>query len=512
MLTLYILIAYGVYFSFFFMIVLFGNAISHFLFRKLKKNGQLTFLENLFISYGIGLSFYIQYSYILNFFKLFKFIYVYLPILLFILLYILIFIMTNNFKAQLNKMKKKLINNREEYFINSLIVLIPIFFEFYLFIPILTQSSAFLAWDPYLYVQTTWFLKNNGFINFPYQAIYYPWGYNFILGGHVLPHSNFIVLYSLLKFGCLPQVNIYVLIFYCLSKRFLKWKSLILMSLISIFLNSFFLTRALLFLSSSFSIIVILISFIIILTNANNILLGMTIPTMFLINPMYALFFLIIFFGFYFISLFYRSFKKIEIIRELFLIIIEIPIFIVIYIISVYYFYNRELDELLKNYFEIFNGVSNSPLTKIPQGCYKCLFLLFLFNIPTFLETITLQLRQMTFHDIIFSIIEFLSFFGVFLKIENGDKNQINFFNAMKLGTLIFLSGHLYLLFHDLVQVSILFYNRVLEIFSPCIILLYLLYIKRSFILFQNRKNSKEFNNFMSFLFFIFRRRDVNHL
>ena len=69
----YILLTYVLFTSFFMMISVLGNIILQFLKKLIKFDWQLSKLENLFISFIVGVVIYVLWGYVLIFFKLFNF-------------------------------------------------------------------------------------------------------------------------------------------------------------------------------------------------------------------------------------------------------------------------------------------------------------------------------------------------------------------------------------------------------------------------------------------------------
>lgn len=487
-LIIYLIIVYFVYFSFFFIIAIFGNAIIRIFVFLSKRKWNLTLVENLLISYAIGIAFFIQYAYILNLLKQFNLKTIYTP-LLFIDIIILIFLLRNRHLFKYIESKLKIIrDNKREIIIYLLILIFPIFLEYYILWPIISESTSLVAWDPYLYLETTLFLKKNGFINFPDQAIYYPWGFNFILGAQILPYSSFSVLFFFMKLACLPHLNIYLITLFFLCRRFLKWNSLILLCLVSIFTSSFLLYRTLLFLSSTVSVFIILISFLIILSEADNRLLGITISSAFLVNPIYSLFFIFVVLGFYLISILFNSQKRYHVIKEFLVIILQIPIFLILFIYSIYYFYDYTIKKLINDFFLIFSESINiiifESLSKV---------ILYQNSFPLFLSIIFNPInifRKNLLQNLFFILIELFAILALFLKANKADENYRNFFHALKISSLILLSREFYTFFIKDTLFLTLFYERVIELYFPFIIMLSLMFLKR-FI--TACKNSRQF-------------------
>jgi len=466
---------YLIFFFFTLILSLFGGIFVYFFQKWSKKNWNLTILEYCFISYAIGLLIYIQLAYILNLYKSFNFTTALLPILLISLIFLLYLYKTKKIHDNLTRIKNHLNSNHKDVIIHILILSIIFIFQFLFFWPKVSETLALSAFnDTHRWITQVLFLQKYGYVNFAKQSIIYPWGFNFFCAGNLLLSPDLITTYFFIKLAGFPFLNFYTLVFFSISKRFLKRPSLIFFCLISTFLDLNFLLRSILFLSSTISLLLILISLIILLTETPNYLLAFTISGSFLINPIYALFFIMALILFYIFKIISANNNKNLIFKEIVIIFSLFFVFIIIYFISCVFFYNLNLNTLIEEVFWIFQKDSLNNVNNLKKFSPNLKFLLFLFNLFSSL------LMNNTFFNIIevifyfFSIIILYGFSILSFFFRDKKRSEIykNFILFQKIGlilTIIFIFTPFFFeknLFTDQ------FYVRSTETFFPCIILL----------------------------------------
>lgn len=319
--------------------------------KKSKSKWLLTKLEYFFISYAVGILIYIQLAYILNFYKLFNFITAFLPFLIISLIFLLYLIKVKKVKEALTQIKISLNTNRNNNIIYALILSCIFILQFLFFWPKVSETLALSAFnDTHRWIKQTIFIQKYGFVNFPEQAIIYPWGFNFFCAGNLLISPDFRTTYFFIKLAGFPFLNFYTIIFFSITKRFLKESSLIFFCLIFLFSDINFLLRSILFLSSTISLLLILISLIILLTNTPKYLLGFTISGIFLINPIYAFYIIIALIIFYILKLINSKNLHTSLFKEIISIFSLFALFSIVYIISCVIFYKLNLENFIKEF------------------------------------------------------------------------------------------------------------------------------------------------------------------
>lgn len=472
-LFVFLLITYFIFILFSLIISLFGGIFTFIFQKKSNEKWNLNFLEYFFISYGIGIIIFIQWSYILNIFKLFNFFSIIIPFLASALIFLLYLLKKIKIQEIWIQIKKNLSINHKNFAIYILILSSIYFFQFLLFWSKVSNTLALSAFnDTHRWIKSVVFLIKYGFVNFPEQAIIYPWGFNFFLGGNALLSPDFITKYFFIKLAGLPFLHFYTLGLFCISKRFLKNPLLIFFCLITIFSDTNFLLRTILFLSSTISLLLILISFMILLTKIPHYLLGFTIPGIFLINPIYAFYFIIALIIFYLTKII-TSYKNIKsILKELFGIIFLSIIFLIVYFISFFIFWKQDIFAFIKEFFWVFQSNSINKANSLVN--VKNCELILLLNASNFLlsNTSFFNLVELMWYFFNMIILYGFSIMSIFLSDKKLNEKYKEFIMFMKIGlilTLFFLTTPLFFeknLFTDQ------FYVRVSETFFPCLILL----------------------------------------
>ncbi|GAG31948.1 unnamed protein product, partial [marine sediment metagenome] len=246
--------------------------------------------------------------------------------------------------------------------------------------PIVSETLALMVIDPYLWTSAVLYLNEFGAVNHLKVGYEYPWGFAFFCGGNLLISPDFATTYLFMKYACFPFLNFYTLVLFSITKRFFKRPSLIFFCLISILPNTYFLYRIIMFLSSSIAVLLILISFIIIMTEAPNYLLGFILPATLLMNPVYTLFFSLALIIFYFVRIIVNIRNIISIIKEILAITILSFIFIIPYIISIYILFDFSLNEFIRSYFWLFRTDSLHLETFLINNRRKSGFTLYVLN------------------------------------------------------------------------------------------------------------------------------------
>lgn len=464
-LILSLLKTYLIFIIFSLVISLFGGIFIYIFQKQSKKKWNLSLLEYGFISYAVGILIYILIAYILSWFKFFNFYTAFLPFLIISLIFLLYLFKKRNIRDALPRIRNYLTLNYKEIVINIFILTIIFLFQFLTFWPRVSKTSALLARDSYYWTKQILYFNENGIVNYSEHSYLYPWGFIFFCGGNLLISNDFITTYYFMKLACFPFLNFYILVMFSISKRIFKRNALIFFCLISILSQIFFIYRAMMFLSSSIAVLMILISLIILLTKTPNYLLCFIIPTTFLINPVYAFYFILALSIFYIIKLISLNRNRMIIYKEIMLITSLTIILLIPYVISAFLFYGKNPINLIENFyrfFEIENFNQSSTLIETPSNSQSRMFLLNLFNFISF------DIQFLLYIGFIF-LIPILS---LFLKVKTQEDKHKDFTIFLKVGfaltILILPSPFLF----STIRFFEMFYIRILEAFIPFLILL----------------------------------------
>jgi len=419
-----------------------------------KRKWNLSLLEFSFISFAVGILIYIFYGYMLSFFKIFNFYSAYLPFLVLAAGFLFVLYYNKTLHEIWAKLIIKLKSNYKNFIIFGLILVIIFSFQFITYLPMILEDSALLEADPYYWTRQTLYLNQNGCVNFHEHGSTYPWGFIIYCGGNLLISPDFTTTYYFMKLACFPFLTLYLLIMFSISKRLFKERFLIFFSLLAVLSNIYFLTRSLIFLSSALSVILILISLIILLTEIPNYFFGFILPAVHLFNPAYSFFFLLALIIFYSYKILTSKKERLLIFREISKIALISLIFLSIYGFSVILIYESNLISIFNSFLQQLKIESISiSLT------------------PIDIEGINIfNLFWGAFYFITFLLLPIL---GIFIKKGiKKESDKKDFFLFIKIGVVLTFII-VYILPH-FIKISFfeIYYSRILEAFLPCIILL----------------------------------------
>ena len=420
--------------SFFLMISIFGYLILYIIKTKLKKRVNflsLSFLEKLLISFGFGISIYVSFCYILSNVRAFNI----------FTAYISLFILDSGFLIYLCVMNKKSISfkNLKIYIINKFsnksnyftifylifILLLSFIFNF----GIITESYGLIRRDPYIWLKEIYFLLDKGYLNVDatFGALY-PMGYVIIIGGFLLPFPDHLVAYFLIKFSPIFYLFLIIIVVFLISKKIFKIKVLIFFSLFLILISNFFLSRIIIGISSSFATIIISISFLLIIYDFPFYYFGFFISCMWLINPLSALYFLIVLFFYFVINIIGNIKNRKLIVKQFYSMFFFLIIFIVLFLPFIFSFPSLNPFDLV---FYLFNRIFESDISynfsNININGNAHLLTIFL----TFFNNFQICSILEYFSEITINIFLYFSFFTFLFKQK--DKSINNLFIFFKL-------------------------------------------------------------------------------
>jgi len=305
-----------VLYLFIFLISIFGF-IFLFLIKKINKSDWgLNKIEYLVLSFSIGLSIYISYSFIIDIFQVFNFFTAYLPILVIDILFISFLF----YKKKISKKSienyfltliKKLNKNSKKVVTFFLIIIVVLSIQIYFQWRAVTEEYALASKDTYLWLGHYWYLLEEGCLWREGLALHYPKGYVFFLAGPVLIHPNYRFAYFFFKFGGIPFFSFFIITLSIILKKIFEKNFLILFGLILTLLSTFIFARFDVFTSSVIPTFLILVIIIILNSKCPFYIVGFLISLAFLTNSVFALFLLIGFSLLFIVKMIFRQ-KKLK--------------------------------------------------------------------------------------------------------------------------------------------------------------------------------------------------------
>ncbi len=288
-----------VFYLFVFLISVFGFIFLYYIRSTNKKVKELNLIESFIISFGIGISIYISFSFILDIFLFFNFFSGYLSIIIIDCAFILFLIYNGvinreTFGNFINSLKKKFKSNSKEILIFITIIIFIIFLQFMAQWEIVTKKYSLLSRDTYGWTGQLWFLLEKGHLWRDRLAIHYPKGYTFFLAGPLLIFPDFRLAYFYFKFGSIPFFSFYIVILGIMLKKIFKKNYMIFTGLLLTLISNTLFARFTTFTSSILPSLLILISLIILRSKCPLYLLGFFISAMFLCNALFAFYIIVI--------------------------------------------------------------------------------------------------------------------------------------------------------------------------------------------------------------------------
>ena len=350
-----------IFILFLFIITIFGYFFLFMINKRREKNvlkKPNLILEQFLISFGIGISVYISYGYILNIFNLFNFFTAYLNIIFFDIGFIIYYYIRNK-RINLSKsygLKIKAYFFNKKRILSVIIVSIILILSIFLYWEIITESTGLLSRDPYFWLENIYYLIENGSVTLKKLGYGYPSGFAIVTSGFVLIWQDYLAIYFFFKIASIFYLILYIIISFVILNHIFKSKGLVFFSLLLLHLSNYFLSRNILNISSSFASILVLISFILIVNDYPLYLQGFFISALFLINPLSFLLYLVILSAYILYKIFSRIRDRKLIYKEL-LSIFYLMIIAIIILIPYFINYPEDILDLFGWYEKIVNDI-----------------------------------------------------------------------------------------------------------------------------------------------------------
>lgn len=354
----FVIFLIGVFiFSLFFVLIsLLGYSILWFVQRKnnyLKAHQKNPFLVNILLSFGLGTSVYISYGYFLVLFNWFNFISGYFFIILFDLGFISVLIYNKRRDLSFLVIKQYILSKLQKQILIRILSFIGIYiFSFLLYWNILTDSVGLIKLDPYKWLGEIYFILDNHTLSLDYIGYNYPSGFALFISGFLLPWNNYEISYFFLKFTPILNIFLILLVMYYIGRRLFKNQILVYLSLILVLGSVYFVSRNIINVASSFGAILVAISFLVIVYNFSDFLMGFFISALFLIHPLTLFFYSIAFITFFSLKLFVKSEKK-KIVANFMIPGISFVLILFILILPYFLLYFGEIGDIFNWYRDI---------------------------------------------------------------------------------------------------------------------------------------------------------------
>ncbi|MHA1253262.1 MAG: hypothetical protein ACTSRP_25000 [Candidatus Helarchaeota archaeon] len=472
---------------FFFIISIFGWSITSII-QKKTNDWELKTLENLFLSFGIGLTFYIIICYICDTFQTFNYFTVILPIVIYDIIYLFysIFI-TKSFHFIFKNQKSK------KNGISILIIIIGIVILYYRIQSTIFKNSAYFLLDPYAWAYSVFYLLEHQYLSASFFAPTYPQGFTFYCAGNLLLiKSNFTIEYMFMKFGFFIIFIYYIILIYIISNRiFPEHEVFSFYCILMLLAHNYLIYRTIMFLPSSIANFLILICMLILLTKVPNYLLGLIIPTIYLFHNLSLFYFLLILFILYAINIIKNSKEKIiikEILKEIIIIIFLCFILLIPYFINAYIRFNIDLISMIKVYFHTVGILS---IMEENSNKFLTIYLILIDNVNQFINLLNFKSLEFLYKK----TIEFFFIFGIFGLFINYNKKKEEFKDFilfLKIGIILILL--IFYFFYFFLNNNHFYYvtrYRILENFSFIVIILSAIFIEWFFDKLNVRWNSR---------------------
>ena len=306
-----------IFLLFFLFLTIFGYILLNIISKKiLKISEKISFMNEIFLCFGIGTSFYITLSFIPIVLKIFNFYFAYLPILIIDGSYLLYKVIKRRItfkeiKNILNFFSKKIKLNRQKFILFCFTIIILFLLQINLQWTLFIKAKSLISKDTYHYIKNIYYILDQDTINYLDIGIIYPPGFIIFCSGALQIYNDYIIAYYFLKFGGFFFLSLFILNIYQIV--FKSFKKLYLAFLCSLLLLSFYLYIARLnaFLPSSIATFFLGISLkIFILDKKYLYLLGIFVPLIFFLHPFVLLYYFILIFSYFISYLIYFDRKK----------------------------------------------------------------------------------------------------------------------------------------------------------------------------------------------------------
>jgi len=388
--VLYFLLVGLIFTSFLFILSIFGYFFL-FIIKKFENNSEKlhfeSFLEQLFLSFGIGISVYLSLSYLLDLFALFNFFTAYLSFIIFDVLFIIYYshenweeIKSKYNKYPLYKLFKAYFSKNDNLFHLGILIFTISTISVIQWI-IIIESTSLNYTDPFKWYADTFYLLDNGHINYYHLDYNYPSGYTFFNAGVLLIYPDYLFGYYYFKFIPLYFISLYVIIALTIIRKLFKKKYLILLFALFLLTSRYFLSRTLLYLSSALATGLLIISLLVIINKYPDYIMGFFMAGLYFIHNLTTFYYIFVLMSFY-LYRFILILKNREIffkqIRSILILFVIFIILLIPYLLSIYFIYQNTVVDFISHFFGRFEEAEYAYIFKdsniFYQGLIKLIY------------------------------------------------------------------------------------------------------------------------------------------
>ncbi|TFF90354.1 MAG: hypothetical protein EU548_03430 [Promethearchaeota archaeon] len=476
-----------IFFIHFLIITVFGYFILHLIKKYQIKEEEITkstsFLEEIFISFGIGISIYISLGFLLDIFSLFNFITAYLFFVILDILIVIYLVFTNKKDLKMENLKSKYKQILKPWFSNKTNIIflgvVGLTLSFILIIQwnISIEATSLNYSDPFKWYQSTFYLLDNSHTDWYNSDYNYPLGFAFFNGGILLIYPDYLLGYYFFKFMPLYFITLYIIIAGIIIRKLFNKKYLIILSFLFIATSRYLFSRMFLYISSSLATLLLIIAILIIINKYPDYLLGFFIASLYLTHALTAFYFIFVLSGFFVVKLSwlinYRERFLSQIYSVITLIIIVVAL-LVPYLIGIYVIYGDTYLDFLNYFFGRFEDTEYLYLFNNPENHHKKLIKL-IFPLEFFksiINTNLLNLLDELFRNSIYLFFIF-PILGLFIYIKQ-NKGEINkeILLFFKLFIIVILIIYFISYVNPNLQFLIKFRKRILQSFNLPIVIM----------------------------------------
>jgi len=264
-----------------------------------KKDWDLNVFETFLICYAIGITVYISICFIIDIFEFFNFYSAYLSIAIFNSVFLCYLSYRKNFNRKkiidsISSLKYQFSKNSKEVITFAIILIFIISIQIWIQWEITIKEYAISSKDTYVWLGDSWYLLEKGKLWRDHLRIQYPRGFTFFLAAPELIFPDFRFAYFYMKFVGIPFFSFYIFTIAILLNRIFKKNYLVFMGLLLILCSNYLFSRFISFTSSAICTLLILISLIILYSKCPFYLTGFIIISTFLLNALFAIFYVIV--------------------------------------------------------------------------------------------------------------------------------------------------------------------------------------------------------------------------
>lgn len=407
---------------------------------------RFSFIEQFFVSFVIGISVYISYCYFLDIFSLFNFFTAYLSIVIldgcFLFLYYLKKKDKLTEKININLCKERLKtyfsdkNNIISFGALILVIILSVIIQ----LIVIGDGDGLIYSDPYKWYTDTFYLLDNGHINYSHLDYNYPSGHTYFNAGVLLPFPDYIFGFYYFKFISIYFLSLYIIVAFVIVKKLFNKGYLVFLSLFFIIMSRYFIARTMLYVSSSLASLILIIAIIMIINKYPDYLMGFVIAALYFVHNLTTFYFIFVLVLYYLFRFFLYAKNKKLFLKLLINSLISIVILIILlipYIVGIYLLYNDTLFDFIEHFFGRFGEYEASVILNIPL-----LDLVYpLDSFKPFIDIKIIEIFDELFERSIYLFFLF-TIFGLFTHIKpkrsNKDIEKLAFFKICVLVILIF--------------------------------------------------------------------------